>query len=346
MVAAPPPGAPPGRPRGLPAATDPVRPLPTVIAHTSAPVRSAVLAIALSAAVAGCGGEAGVPRERLSCEGLAFVPRGGNEPFDGVRCRARRELLVDRYEVTRALWRSVRAASTEALPDLSGRLGVVWDGASLHLPATGMTHPEAAAFASARGMRLPTVGEWMFLAAGSRAQFFPYGQNREIAVANTAEIGLGRPAAAGTFPGGRTPTGIHDLLGNVWEWTDPPLPFDVDPVTWWLREPPPWGLWVMGGSYLTPARPLYGIGLHGRRTFHARGTDPRHRAVDVGLRCVAWAEPYLAAHAAEWSREGLRDRVRAVGSSWGPRAVPLLERLAADPSAPAALRWLLEGARR
>ena len=94
-----------------------------------------------------------------------------------------------------------------------------WDERSGAWPATGMTLGEARAFAGAHSMRLPTVGEWMWIAAGPRGQRFPYAQGEMVSVANTADLGLGRLAPAGTFDNGRTPnTRVHDLLGNAWEW--------------------------------------------------------------------------------------------------------------------------------
>ncbi|MDA0948447.1 MAG: hypothetical protein O2799_07990, partial [Planctomycetota bacterium] len=86
--------------------------------------------------------------------------------------------------------------------------------------------------------------------------------------------------------------------------------------------------------------------LHGESGLHARGLDPRHRAVDLGLRCVADASAYLSARAAAWSQPRNAERVRAVGEAWGSPALALLTRLAAEPGAPAALGWLREGASR
>lgn len=292
-----------------------------------------------------CGG---APREPgsdlLSCERLAFVPRGSVTPFPDVLCAAGTDLLVDRFEVTRELWLSVVEASGADLGGLDQRLGQDWGEGPGTLPAVGMDHDEARRFARLRGMRLPTVGEWMYVAAGSRAQYWPYGVSRETSVANTLEVGLGEAARGGTFPNGRsTGTDVYDLVGNVWEWVTPPLPRGVEPASWGGQGTSPFPLWAMGGSYLTRAQELYGLGV--RRHFNAQGLEAGHRALDLGLRCAVEAEPYLWAHAGQWSDPALREHVVAVGRSWGPRAVGLLESLARRPGAPAAIAWLLEGAR-
>ncbi len=288
-----------------------------------------------------CGkGTSRAPR-LLSCERLAFVPAG---VVAGGMARSPFDLLVDRFEVSRGLWRAVRKLDRD-LPELSGRLGIVWaEEGDDSLPATGMDALEARRCAAARGMRLPSTQEWFYIAAGERAQFYPWGNSLVRTAANTWEVGLGSPAAVGTFPAGVTRGGIYDLVGNVWEWTEPPLIEDAAPYGWSGSGAPPFGRWAMGGSYKYPVRPLFGSGpVPG---LLALGLEEGSRSIDVGLRCVAEAEPYLRAHAEEWSSPAYRERVIAVGRRWGPRAAGLLERLAADPEAPAALAWLAEGSRR
>src|SRR5205823_5752806 len=48
---------------------------------------------------------------------------------------------------------------------------------------------------------------------------FPWGTKFEVTNANTAASGRNGPAPVGSYPGGATPQGVQDLIGNVWEWT-------------------------------------------------------------------------------------------------------------------------------
>ena len=159
-------------------------------------------------------------------------------------------------------------------------------------------------------------------------------------------------APVGTFERGRTTDGIHDMLGNVWEWTEPPLPPKVIPFA--AVSDTEHGLvtvhtqpcWVMGGSFRSGARTLHGHDRKRNLYFFAEAVDPRHRGIDIGLRCVANAEVYLWERAGEWTDPALRPRLAAVGEEWGRRAVVLLDRLTHRPDAPVALAWILEGALR
>lgn len=92
--------------------------------------------------------------------------------------------------------------------------------------ATNVTRAEADAFCRARGGRLPTDDEWTVAAAGARGSRYPWGDTG--AVCRRAAWGLrGGPCATdpqagpdtvGAHPDGDTPTGVHDLAGNVAEW--------------------------------------------------------------------------------------------------------------------------------
>ncbi|MEZ6018671.1 MAG: SUMF1/EgtB/PvdO family nonheme iron enzyme [Planctomycetota bacterium] len=159
------------------------------------------------------------------------------------------------------------------------------------VPAPGRHRPEpGAAFAAWNGMRLPTVGEWLWFASRPRAMTYPFGTNPAQSAANTLELGLWRATPVGTFPGGRTPgTAIYDLLGNVAEWA---LAEGWQGRGWYPRLAPELtfqGLesWAMGGSF----RPTRGRSTSSSRTTTtwpctpSSGIPPSARATSE---CVAW----------------------------------------------------------
>ena len=70
--------------------------------------------------------------------------------------------------------------------------------------------------------RLPTEVEWEYAAAGEEGRPWPWSKekgepNKTLANYNNHE---GAPTSAGRYPEGTTPEGLHDMAGNVWEWTD------------------------------------------------------------------------------------------------------------------------------
>lgn len=67
-------------------------------------------------------------------------------------------------------------------------------------------------------IRLPTEWEWQWAAAGSKRQVYPWSNEWNVARANTDEAGIGRTVAVGLYPLGRSPFGIDDMAGNVWQW--------------------------------------------------------------------------------------------------------------------------------
>ncbi|MEE8466864.1 MAG: hypothetical protein V3T22_00315, partial [Planctomycetota bacterium] len=80
-----------------------------------------VLVLGVLVTATGCGEQPSEPQSLLTCERLAFVPRGFSMPFPSVRCACPEDLLVDRFEVTRALWLEI-ASRSASLPDLDGRV--------------------------------------------------------------------------------------------------------------------------------------------------------------------------------------------------------------------------------
>ncbi len=297
--------------------------------------------------LAACGPAVDRPGGALvELESLAFVPPGECRLLarDGadIVCATEHALLVDRWEVPVSTWRAFLAGAD--LPPAPARdaIAAAWPDALDVWPASGMNLEEARALAAWRGMRLPTAREWIRVAAGTRASPWPWGSSRASSVANTVELRLDRPVPVGTFEHGQSPESVYDLIGNVAEWVEEPIAAaaGVD-----LGVTP--AAWALGGSYATRLWKTYDYDRVGRLVVPHLDLDPRTRAADVGLRCVADARAWLTAHAGDLGQgEAARQRLAAVGARWGRGAVPLLEELAARPGAPAAFVALLEGARR
>ncbi len=125
--------------------------------------------------------------------------------------------------VTNAEFRRFLAA-TGYQPDASENFLKHWpDG---RIPAGLADHPvvyvsleDARAYARWAGVRLPTEEEWQFAAQGVDGRRYPWGATWQADLCNHGQYeDTTTPVRA--FSQGRSPFGLYDLCGNVWEWTE------------------------------------------------------------------------------------------------------------------------------
>jgi len=89
-----------------------------------------------------------------------------------------------------------------------------------------VSQAEASAYARWSGKSLPTEAEWQRAAYGTvdgKARVYPWGNETPNAEFNKEfgnfDFHRWDPVPVNSFPEGRSAFGIHDMLGNGWEWT-------------------------------------------------------------------------------------------------------------------------------
>lgn len=151
-----------------------------------------------------------------------------------------------------------------------------------HHPVVEVSWFGARDYCGWRGRRLPTEAEWERAARGDDARPYPWG--REPPSPTRAVFGRPYNATEPTDgrPAGSSPFGVHDLLGNLREWTSSafrPYPYRRDDG----REP--WNgdgrVVLRGASHDDPTDALSSTR---RLTYDRRGASAGHHF--VGFRCA------------------------------------------------------------
>jgi formylglycine-generating enzyme required for sulfatase activity len=111
-----------------------------------------------------------------------------------------------------------------ALNDAESRIGIksgrlmTQPGFERH-PVNEVTWNGARAYCAWRGARLPTEAEWEAVARGREGRRYPWGDQPPTAERAVFARHSNETEPVGSRPAGATAEGVHDLAGNVAEWT-------------------------------------------------------------------------------------------------------------------------------
>jgi len=139
---------------------------------------------------------------------------------------------IQRYPVTNGDWLAF-VADGGAPPafwidrDGSWYLRGVFDEIPLPLSwPVYVTHDQAEAYARWAGMRLPTEAEYHRAAFGTPdgdERPFPWGSDQPGPAHGNFDFQRFDPEPVDAHPAGASAWGVHDLIGNGWEWTSTPF---------------------------------------------------------------------------------------------------------------------------
>ncbi len=196
--------------------------------------------------------------------GFEFV-KVNNNPFlygeNNIQMTLECSFMMMKYPVSVSQYKAYCKAANRNMP-----MPPNWGWIDDH-PMVNISWYEAKEFANWIELALPTSEEWQLASRGVYGRLYPWGnewdKNRccnsvETPVKSTVKIGL--------YPAGTSPYGIHDMAGNVWEWTGSILQ-DIDDYI------------IQGGSWFN---------FHEKSFYN---TFTNHRPPDncynnVGFRCI------------------------------------------------------------
>lgn len=219
---------------------------------------------------------------------MAYIPAGefimgSNERWDDEapeHISKTDAFYIDLNEVTNADYKNFVDA-TQRTPPFHWPNGNLPKGRENH-PVVYVSWFDAKDFCSWAGKRLPTEQEWEKAARGEEGLIYPWGNEWSLDKSNNPYKHSTGTEPVGSYPAGRSPYGLYDISGNVWEWVDSYyLPHPGNPVT--RAEYGNDKRVLKGGSWFDCLS--YGCGLSAP-TFNRSFFTPEVKNNSFGFRCA------------------------------------------------------------
>ncbi len=148
---------------------------------------------------------------------------------------------IDQYEVTNAQFLKFVEETGYVTDAEQEGWGFIWEGTrywprvrdanwraplgpgssiagKLEHPVVQVSYNDARAYVRWAGKRLPTEAEWEKASRGTDGRLYPWGNVWDATKVNSWELGPHTTTPVGSYPGGVSPYGANDMVGNVWEW--------------------------------------------------------------------------------------------------------------------------------
>jgi formylglycine-generating enzyme required for sulfatase activity len=208
-------------------------------------------------------------RYALAADDMVLIPQGefymgspdGTDSFDDEHPQRKVFLSafwMDRYEATNAAYERFVRETGHRMPENTNPAATLWEHGA---PIAGIAdHPvinigwdDAVQYCRWAGKRLPTEAEWEKAARGADGRRYPWGNDWNYGLANSASYWAGRTVEfksgseweafwikgdgariskergvkgevltlpIGSFPDGVSPYGLYDMAGNASEWVN------------------------------------------------------------------------------------------------------------------------------
>jgi formylglycine-generating enzyme required for sulfatase activity len=152
---------------------------------------------------------------------------------------------IGRFEVTQQQWQEKMGSNPS---DFQGYQD------SPSRPVEHVSWDQVQGYLSGTGLRMPTESEWEYACRGGTSTAFPNGSNDDNSVESIAWYSVNSESQPHAV-GGKAANafGLHDMLGNVWEWvSDWYGPYPTEPQT--NPQGPTSGPYreIRGGAYIHP----------------------------------------------------------------------------------------------